>query len=151
MLMKSKFVLVLLLGLGFSGLLSAQSVVGTWKTIDDDTGKARSHVKIYKKGGKVYGKIAKQLDPYADPNAVCNECPSKGKFACRGQKILGLEIIKGLEKDGNDWEADDGILDPENGSVYDCKIWVDEDKPNELKVRGYLGFFYRTQTWYRVN
>jgi len=41
-------------------------------------------------------------------------------------------------------------MDPENGKVYDCKVWVDEDEPDKLNVRGYIGFFYRTQNWYRV-
>ena len=56
-------------------------------------------------------------------------------------------IINGLEKDGD--EYDDGtILDPKKGKVYDCKIWVDES--GDLQVRGYVAFFYRTQTWKRV-
>ena len=48
-------------------------------------------------------------------------------------------------------EVDDGsreILDPENGKTYDCEIWLENDK---LKVRGYIAFFYRTQTWEKVN
>ena len=38
------------------------------------------------------------------------------------------------------------ILDPGNGKIYRCKIWL---KDGELKVRGYFGPFYRTQTWRR--
>ncbi len=41
-----------------------QSFTGTWKTIDDGTKKAKSHVEIYKSGNKYYGKVAKLL---ADP------------------------------------------------------------------------------------
>ena len=44
-----------------------------------------------------------------------------------------------------EWK-DGTILDPENGSVYDCKLWVEGGR---LKVRGYVAFFYRTQTWVR--
>jgi uncharacterized protein (DUF2147 family) len=36
------------------------------------------------------------------------------------------------------------ILDPEDGKIYKAEIWVEDGK---LKVRGYLGMFYRTQTW----
>jgi uncharacterized protein (DUF2147 family) len=35
------------------------------------------------------------------------------------------------------------ILDPDDGKVYKAELWVEEGK---LKVRGYLRFFYRTQT-----
>jgi len=38
-------------------------------------------------------------------------------------------------------------MDPEDGKVYTAEIWVEEGK---LKVRGYVGFFYRTQTWLRA-
>ncbi len=40
----------------------ASKIVGMWKTIDDDTGEAKSYVKIYKaKNGFYYGKITKLL------------------------------------------------------------------------------------------
>jgi uncharacterized protein (DUF2147 family) len=57
--------------------------------------------------------------------------------------IVGLEIIRNMEKDGDEYEDGD-ILDPENGKVYRCKLWVEEGK---LRVRGYISFLYRTQTW----
>lgn len=140
----------------FAGLLffvfwsqaDAQSVTGLWKTIDDETEEAKSYVKIYKQKGKLYGKITKLLQE--DPNQTCSECPDEGKFDSKGERMIGLHIIKGLEKDDDEWEGDDGIMDPENGKVYDCKVWVDEDEPGKLNVRGYFGFFYRTQNWYRV-
>jgi len=60
-----------------------------------------------------------------------------------------MEIIREMEKDDDEWE-DGTILDPKNGKVYDCKLWVDEDDPNILNVRGYIAFFFRTQIWKRV-
>lgn len=35
---------------------------------------------------------------------------------------------------------------PKNGKTYKCSIWLDGSK---LKVSGYLGVFYETQTWKR--
>ncbi|MCB0773090.1 MAG: DUF2147 domain-containing protein, partial [Flavobacteriales bacterium] len=61
----------------------------------------------------------------------------------KGKPVLGLEIIRGMVRDGEEWN-DGTILDPDNGKVYDCKLWVEGDK---LKVRGYIAFFFRTQTW----
>ena len=57
--------------------------------------------------------------------------------------IVGLEIIRDMKKDGDEYAGGD-ILDPENGKVYRCKIWVENGK---LMVRGYIAFLYRTQTW----
>ena len=41
------------------------SPVGTWKTIDDETGKPKSFVQIYEYQGKYYGKIVKLINPSA--------------------------------------------------------------------------------------
>jgi uncharacterized protein (DUF2147 family) len=38
----------------------------------------------------------------------------------------------------------DPILDPEDGKAYKAEVWAEGGK---LKVRGYVGFLYRTQTW----
>jgi uncharacterized protein (DUF2147 family) len=56
-----------------------------------------------------------------------------------------MTIIRNLVKveDENEWEGGD-ILDPENGKVYRCKLWVENGK---LKIRGYIAFLYRTQKW----
>ncbi len=121
------------------------TVVGVWKTVDDESGKVKSHIEIYQKGNKYYGKVLKVVDPNAPENPICQNCD--GKF--KDQPIKGLEIMWGLEKDGE--EYDNGkILDPEKGKTYKCKIWLDENDPSKLKVRGYLLFLYRTQTWERL-
>ena len=121
----------------------AQSIVGKWKTIDDSSGKERSIVEIYKTGDKYFGKIVKLFREPGEPqDPLCVECKGEKK----DKRVLGMEIITNLEYDPKDEEYTDGeILDPENGNVYDCKIWLDET--GKLKVRGYLYFLYRTQTW----
>lgn len=125
--------------------LSAQSVIGTWKTIDDTTGEARSHVEIYEENGLVYGKIIKLVNP-KEPNPICDKC----KGADKDQPVVGLVIIKGLEKD-DDQYAGGKILDPENGKLYKCYITLEQT--DKLKVRGYIGISLigRTQYWHRVN
>ncbi len=126
-----------------SQTMMAQSITGKWKTIDDDSGKERSIVEIYQNGERYFGKIVKLFREPGEPkDPRCTECKGEKK----DQRILGMEIIQNLEYDPKDKEYDGGqILDPENGNVYDCKIWVDER--GQLKVRGYLYFLYRTQTW----
>lgn len=137
--------LVLMLTLA-SAALAAQTVTGKWKTIDDKSGKARSVVDIYMKEGKLYGRIVDMfLLPGETMDAKCDQCEDDRK----GEPILGMEIIRGMQQDGDQW-VDGTILDPESGDTYGCKIWLDDDNSDLLKVRGYLYLFYRTQTWLRV-
>ncbi len=138
--MKKLFLLVSGL-IWMAGLYAQGNVEGKWKTIDDETGKMKSIVEISIKNGKLYGTIL-ELSPTSDPNKVCTECTDSRK----GKKIVGMQIISGLEKDDDVWEGDDGILDPESGKIYDCKIWEEDGK---LQVRGYIGFLFRTQEWIR--
>jgi uncharacterized protein (DUF2147 family) len=93
----------------------------------------------------VTGKVIKLFPrPAEDPDPVCDKCdPSDTRFK---RKIIGMEIVRNLHKDGNVYSGGD-ILDPENGKTYRSKIWVEG---KELKVRGYWGPFFRTQTWQRV-
>ncbi len=128
-------------------LVNGQGVIGKWKTIDDETGKDKSIVELYMKDGKLCGKIIKLFKaPTEDQDPICKVCPGDRK----DKKTIGMEIIRGLQKKGNEWEGDEGILDPKTGKIYDCKLWVDETNPDLLQVRGYISFLYRTQTWKRV-
>jgi uncharacterized protein (DUF2147 family) len=122
---------------------SGYAQVGTWKTIDDATSKAKSYIEIYEENGKLYGKITKLLLVPQD----------KKCFTCSGKNInkplLGMVIIENMMlKDG--FYQGGTIMDPDKGKVYDCKIWLKQGDPNVLVVRGYNGPFYRTQYWYRV-
>ncbi len=42
----------------------AQSPIGIWKNIDDEDGKEKSHIEIYEKNGKLYGKVIKLFSTY---------------------------------------------------------------------------------------
>lgn len=136
--------MILSILLVFPLALMSQTIVGKWKTIDDETGKAKSIVKIYMKDGKAYGKIVDLIDP-DEPNPKCTECTDHRK----DKPMIGMNIITGLTKEGDKWEGDKAILDPENGKIYDCKIWTEGS--NKLKVRGYISFLYRTQVWYKAD
>jgi uncharacterized protein (DUF2147 family) len=124
----------------FQSFAQRTSPVGKWKTVDDNTGKVKSVVEIYEKGGKLYGKVLQLFDP-EKPDPKCEECATDDPRHMK--PIVGLEVIRNMIKDGNEWEDGD-ILDPENGKVYRCKLWVEQGK---LQVRGYIAFLYRTQTW----
>lgn len=117
-------------------------IVGKWKTIDDETGEAKSIVEIYERAGKYHGKIVKLFrKPGQDPDPVCDKCPEDDSRY--KQKVIGMEIIKNLEKDDDEFSGGT-VLKPDEGKIYNCKLWLENGK---LMVRGYWGLFYRTQTW----
>src|SRR6267154_713184 len=70
----------------------------------------------------------------------CDEADPRFK-----KKVIGMEILQELSKNGDEFSGGH-ILDPENGKVYRCKLWIED---GVLKVRGYWGPFFRTQTWKR--
>jgi uncharacterized protein (DUF2147 family) len=141
--MKKLGVIILVL---FSMNFYAQSrgVIGKWNTIDEVTGKAMSVVEIFENNNKIYGKVIDILNP-KNRNNTCKDCPGEDQ----NKPILGLTIIKGLSKDGTEYN-DGKILDPKTGKLYKC--YIELESANNLKVRGYLGIALigRTQYWERV-
>lgn len=120
----------------------AQSIVGKWKTIDDETGKPKSVVEIVERNGKYYGKVVRLFRTAAeDQDPVCDKCPTDDDRYKK--KIIGMEILRNLIKDDDEY-SEGTIIDPNNGKIYRCKVWLEG---NNLKLRGYLGPFFRTQTW----
>jgi uncharacterized protein (DUF2147 family) len=145
MLFVSKKSLALLVA--FAGLAHAQMTpVGTWHSIDDNTGKPKAEISIRDNGkGVLVGKVERSLQPSsAEPN--CSLCTDDRK----GQPKIGMEIIRGAVKSASEtlWEGGT-ILDPENGKIYKLRL-TPQDGGKTLQVRGYIGPFYRTQLWQRV-
>ncbi|MDM0055843.1 DUF2147 domain-containing protein [Variovorax fucosicus] len=126
--------------------LAQTSPVGLWRSVDDKTGEVKAEIRVTETGGALAGRIEKTLRKDAKADAVCDECSDDRK----GKPIAGLEIIRGGKKaDGKDvWEGGK-ILDPENGKEYRASF-TPIDGGKKLEVRGYLGPFWRTQTWNRV-
>ncbi|MFT6732748.1 MAG: hypothetical protein ACJAS9_000930 [Polaribacter sp.] len=140
--------LILLLLIVFIPLSHAddanKSVVGTWQTIDDKTKMVRSLVELSIEDNKLYGKVVELFPQEGDlETPICDKCEGEKN----NKPILGLQIIDGLILNKNKW-TDGEIVDPKNGKTYDCKIWLEDGK---LQVRGYTGFFFRTQEWIRFS
>jgi uncharacterized protein (DUF2147 family) len=141
--MKTLAVLVLAIAACYADTaVAADSLAGTtWKTVDDKSGKVSSEVELYDQSGKLFGKITRLTDPN-DPQGkpkTCTKCQGPDK----DKPIVGLVILKDLSPSGDRYKGGT-ITDPEDGKVYKAELWVEDGK---LKVRGYLGLFYRTQTW----
>ena len=126
--------------------LAQLTPVGTWKSLDEETGQPKTGIVIEDQGGVLQGRVQQLLRPGADPKALCVEC----KDALKDQPMVGLPIIQGAKKaaDKDVWEGGK-ILDPENGKFYTLRL-TPIDGGQKLEVRGSIGPFGRTQTWVRV-
>ncbi|SPR98230.1 MULTISPECIES: DUF2147 domain-containing protein [Cupriavidus] len=132
--------------LGSAAALAQATPSGTWKTIDDNTGKPRGLVEITEKNGVYSGRLLKSFVDSDGKPRVCDKCTD----ARKDQPLIGMTILSGLRKTGdNEWSGGE-ILDPENGKVYKSKMSLAEDG-NKLNVRGFIGISLigRTQTWER--
>lgn len=131
-----------LAGIAAAGDLS--SPVGTWKTIDDNTGKPKAIVRIYEQDGRLFGRIEKSMTP-GDETRTCTKCTDERK----DQPLIGLVIMRDMRLVDGEYRDGD-ILDPDNGSLYRCKLRLEEGG-KKLVVRGFLGIslFGRSQTWER--
>ncbi len=125
------------------GIIAQTGIAGVWKTIDDETGEAKSHVEIVEKDGKYYGTVVEILTNRKD--AKCTDCDDHRK----DQPVLGMTILENLEV-YKDYYSYGKILDPNNGKIYKCSAWL--ENADELTVRGYVGIsaLGRSQKWYRV-
>jgi len=133
-------------GAGYAQRPDPATPLGRWRTVDDLTGKINSVVTIWEEDGKLYGRIERLINPDPrDPDPRCLRCSG----ALKGQRLLGLRILWGLGKDGDQWTGGE-ILDPDNGKIYRCSLSV-KDSGKKLRVRGFIGLSWlgRTQYWLR--
>jgi uncharacterized protein (DUF2147 family) len=124
----------------------SNSPVGLWKTIDDESGKPKSLVRITESNGEYKGKVEKLFRaPDQEQNPKCTKCEGTNK----DQPIIGMTILTGMRKEDDEYTGGH-ILDPNNGKVYKSKISLIDDG-KKLKLRGYIGvpMLGRTQVWLR--
>jgi uncharacterized protein (DUF2147 family) len=137
---------VLIISFACSALAAETTPAGLWRTIDDNTGKPRSLVRITENQGTYSAVIEKGLLATDTNDAVCDKCTDERK----GQRIIGMTIVNGIKHTKDGYEGGE-ILDPENGKTYRCLMKLDSSG-KQLEVRGYIGFslFGRSQIWSRV-
>jgi uncharacterized protein (DUF2147 family) len=139
-------VIALAAGLALPAFAQSMSPVGAWNTIDDETKKVKSVVRITEKDGVISGTIEKIIDP-AKQDSKCDECASDDPR--KGKPVIGMTILTDLKKDSDAVWSGGKILDPNNGKSYNAKVTVIEGG-KKLEMRGSILFIGRTQTWVRV-
>ena len=127
-----------------NGVSNERTPAGTWQIMDDHWKKAKSIIEIRIDNGELNGFVRKIfLLPHEGSDPVCTEC--KGDL--KNGHVVGMKMLWGFSRENEKW-TDGSILDPGNGNTYSSSLWlIDVDT---LKVRGFLGPFYRTQVWKRT-
>ncbi|MBD8900295.1 DUF2147 domain-containing protein [Rhodanobacter sp. DHG33] len=142
----------LLLGTGAVSAADVSTPVGTWKQVDDVSGKPTSILQITESNGQLQAKVLQVMN--ASPEDVardgnppkCTQCDG----ARKDQPIIGMTIMWGVTRDYDVWDGG-RILDPKNGKVYKVKLTL-KDHGQKLDVHGYIGFSLlgRSQVWERT-
>lgn len=98
-------------------------------------------IEIYKEGAKYYGKTV-----WTEQSGIDTLNPDPKK---RNQSLLGLVFLTDFTYDDGKY-VDGQIYDPQNGNIYSCKMWLEDD--GDLKARGYIGIslFGRTEVFEKI-
>jgi uncharacterized protein (DUF2147 family) len=140
----------LLLAAG-AALAANDTPAGTWKQIDDVSGKAKSIIEITESNGQLQAKVVKVMNLSPEEIArdgqhpICRKCDGERK----DKPIEGMTIMWGVSKDDDVWDGGK-ILDPKSGKIYKVKLKL-ADGGRKLDVHGYIGFALlgRSQIWER--
>ncbi len=137
--------IMLCIGLLFTHHAVAADIIGLWKA-HDDKGKPTGYIRISEDGAIYTGVVEKGLESDKEEK-FCTACEGERK----GQRLIGMTIIKGVVAKGDNSYLGTEILDPLSGNTYRVKLKLD-DSGQLLKVRGYVGIslFGRTQIWKRA-
>jgi len=129
---------------------AAVPYVGTYKTIDDETGMAKSIVVLYEyqhgKKSNLAGRIVALFDEAGGLSETLKNPERVADKVTGSPKMVGMDILWRM-----DWDAEEGrykggrILDPKSGKNYASIIWQDAEPI--LNVRGKIGPIGRTQHW----
>jgi uncharacterized protein (DUF2147 family) len=139
---------------------AADPVEGYWISYDEKTNKPTAGWRIYAENGILYGKILSLYGMSQDELAFkCKESykgyPVQG-LKVNQQKVVGAFWIFGLKNTkAGEWSGGN-VIDPDNGSMYNCKITfraADGKKftADTLEMRGEIGLgIGRSQFWKTV-
>lgn len=129
--------------LGTAHAADLASPVGEWRTIDDQSGKPKSIVQITEDQGALTGKIVKLLEGATEK--TCSKCEGDLK----DQPLVGMKILWGLKKTGEEWTGGK-IFNPADGGTYTSAAKL-IDGGKTLQVTGKWMLFSKQQQWQRVD
>ena len=114
--------LFLLIGAGQT-LGAEPTAAGRWQSLDEESHQPNAWFLIRDTGGLYDGTIVRMfMKPGEDPNVVCDKC----KDDRRGKPWLGLNIIRGMKRNGAEY-TNGTILDPRDGDLYSAMMTLTPD------------------------
>lgn len=120
----------------------SDDIIGIWLTEDKS-----AHVEIYKTNQIYYGKIVWLKEPN-NPKTGKPWLDEKNQDGVKkSQTLMGSLVLWGFKYE-DDAYTNGKVYDSRDGKVYTGKLWLTDQKT--LKMRGYIGFLYSTETWTRV-
>jgi len=131
------FFAIVLLTTTISFGTDSSDILGLWKTDGD-----KSRLDLFKCGEKLCGKVVwLKVPTYTDSNdgpVGTSKVDRKNPNAVlRKRPILGLQVMSGLTKIGDNRWGNGTCYDPESGKSYRCSMEL--VSPTRLKLRGYIG------------
>ncbi len=129
--------------------VEADDITGVWLNEEGD-----ARIAIENRDGKYFGTIVWLRQPMDDETGKPKLDKENSDPELQKRPILGLELLKNFEFNGDDEWEDGEIYDPKSGKTYSCYMeFPDNDNKDKLKVRGYVGvsLLGRTTYWTRVN
>lgn len=119
-------------------------LLGRWYTQ-----KKESIVELYKKDGKINGKLVWVKEPYDNDGKLKTDIKNPD-LTLRNRPYTGMEFIFGFKFNGKDTWSDGTIYNAQDGRTYSAYFRL--DGIDTIKLRGYIGFEWlgKTTTWYRV-
>jgi len=140
-----RFIFLLFLFVIFAGFdLPAHNdnaIIGNWMSTDKNL-----EVEVFKTGNEFKARVI-WFDDTDNKNVPMNaRVDSKNSNkALRSRRIIGLEVMHGLEYNSNDNEWQNGwIYDSSSGKTWNSKAWLTKDC--RLKVRRFWHFEFLGQT-----
>jgi len=129
----------------------ADDIIGLWITAGGD-----SHIEIYKKGKLYFGRIAMLKKPNYEPGEVDGMAGqpridrNNADASLRNRPLIALELMTNFLFEDGIWR-NGRIYNPRNGKNYRSRLKL--TKSGELKVRGYIGFFWLggSSVWRRAS
>ena len=140
---QSMFFLLTLLSVSFVARAQGDKIEGLWY---NDIKSAKILISR-NSDGKFFGKVVWLKEPLKNGKPKVDELNADENL--RSRPRLGLPVLEGFVKDGEDKYTGGTIYDPNNGKTYSCKITY---RGKTLDIRGYIGIslFGRTTSWERA-
>ena len=116
-------------------------ILGKWIDKEQST-----VLEFYKEGNTVSGRIV-WLNNDKPATDLHNDNPQLQNRPLRGINMVASALYNGSSQI---WEKGT-IYDYQNGTTYNCQMWLANPNPPELHIKmyGYLPIFGTTSVWYR--